>query len=142
MGAPIIILVEDDAADVELARVALAEVGVPFELEVIADGRQALARLQRQSPYEARPRPALVLLDLNIAHLRGIELLRQIKEDPKTRAIPVVVFTGSDQPSMVSEVYARHGNAYIRKPSDLGGFTLALRMNAEYWLGQVLQAPA
>jgi two-component system response regulator len=138
MRTPVLMLVEDDIADVELARVALAEVGVPLQLEVFVDGRDALDRLQRTPPYESKPAPALVLLDLNIPHIRGLELLRRVKENPATRAIPMVVFSGTDDESIVQEVYRNHANAYLRKPSDLDGFTQALRTSAEYWLGQVL----
>jgi CheY-like chemotaxis protein len=118
-----------------LARVALAEVSVPLQLEVFVDGTQALARLQRKPPYETKPVPALVLLDLNIPQVRGVELLRHVKGDPATRAIPMVVFSGTDDPNVVAEVYASHANAFIHKPSDLDGFTQALRLSAEYWLG-------
>lgn len=139
MGIPVIFLIEDDTADIELARVALAEVSVPHELIVVGDGREALARLQAKVPFEKRKKPSLVLLDLKIPQLSGLELLRQLKEDPQTRTIPVVVWSGTEDPAAIAAVYGAFANAFIHKPSDLGSFTQSLRMSAEYWLGQVQQ---
>ena len=139
MNPRTIVLVEDDLADIELTRVALSEVNVAHEFEAISDGREALARLQRTGPYEKHSVPGLVLLDLNLPHMLGLDLLRQLKEHPDTRPIPVVVFSGSEDPRVIADVYARHANAFIHKPADVTSFALALRMSAEYWLGQVVQ---
>jgi CheY-like chemotaxis protein len=140
MPTPVILLIEDEVADIELARVALADCRVPHKLESMTDGQQAYARLNGLAPFENRRRPALVLLDLGVPHMNGLELLRRVKEERATRAIPVVVFSGSHDPQTLQQAYACHANAFIRKGVDLRGMTVSLCMSVEYWLGQVTPA--
>jgi two-component system, chemotaxis family, response regulator Rcp1 len=141
MQARPILLVEDDLADMELARVALADAEVQGELECLPDGAALLARLRGDGPFVGRPRPSLIILDLNLPNTVGMELISTIKRNPELKAIPLVVFSSSADPRLVAEAYARDANAFTHKPVDLTGFTQALRKTVEYWLLIVRAAP-
>jgi CheY-like chemotaxis protein len=117
-----ILLVEDLMADALLLREALADVGLGRELEVVADGQDALDALD-----SGRPLPSLVLLDLNLPGVSGKEVLERIRGNPRLAQLPVVVLSTSDSPADVAFAYGLHANAYVRKPN---GY-LALRAVAE-----------
>lgn len=139
MKPRVILVVEDDVADVELARVALADADVTHEMEAVTDGSVVLPRLRRQAPYQDSALPSLIFLDLSLPQQQGIDLLAEIKTDPELRCVPVVVFSANEDPEVLRQVYKRHANAFIHKPVDLSSFTRTLRSSAEYWLGLVSQ---
>jgi len=137
-----ILLIEDNPDDVELTRIAFAEAGIDRQLVVVRDGAEALDYLfarGRHAGRDAREQPAIVLLDLNLPKLDGREVLQAIRGDERTRALPVVVLTTSDEPFDIEATYALGVNSYIRKPVDFEQFVAAVKQIGLYWL--VLNQP-
>lgn len=132
-----ILLVEDNAPDVRLTIEALREGKVRNELHVVRDGADALAFVRREPPFEVAPRPDLILLDLNLPKVNGLEVLRTIKGDPDLRRIPVVVLTTSNTDRDRFAAYDLHANSYITKPLDLDDFLAVIRTVESYWLSLV-----
>jgi two-component system response regulator len=138
-----ILLVEDNASDVELTLHAFKRMNLSNHLHVVRDGEVALEFIFSTGRYSARGiehRPKLILLDLKLPKVDGIEVLRQVKSDPRTRTIPVVVLTASRQERDVVESYECGVNSYIVKPVDFGQFVEAARSLGLYWL--LLNQPA
>jgi CheY-like chemotaxis protein len=132
-----ILLVEDNPQDRELTLRALAKHGVVNHTFSVADGVEALDFLFCSGGYSQRQpanRPALVLLDLKLPKLDGIEVLRTIKQDQRTRTIPVVVLTSSRENADVSECYRMGVNSYIVKPVDFDKFSDAVGQLGLYWM--------
>jgi CheY-like chemotaxis protein len=136
-----ILLVEDSPSDVALTREALKEAKVLNELHVVKDGVAALAFLRRQPPYTAKPRPDLILLDLNLPKKDGREVLAEIKKDEDLRRIPVVILTTSRAEEDVIRSYDLHANAYVTKPVDLMQFLEVIRSLEQFWLAVVTLPP-
>ena len=137
-----ILLIEDNPDDVELTRIAFAEAGIEHQLVVLRDGAEAIDYLFAQGRYAGRDvqeQPAIVLLDLNLPKLDGREVLQAIRSDARTRALPVVVLTTSDEPFDIEATYALGVNSYIRKPVDFEQFVAAVKQIGLYWL--VLNQP-
>ncbi len=130
-----ILLAEDNAADVELTLEALRANHVVNEIIVVRDGAQALDYLYRRNSYADRSggRPALVLLDLKMPKVDGIEVLRQIKADPALKPIPVVVLTSSREEQDLVQTYDLGVNAYVVKPVDFHEFIDAVRAIGGFW---------
>ncbi len=132
-----ILLVEDNPADVELALHALASYNLANRIEVARDGVQALDFLFRNGAHANRPvddQPKLILLDLKLPKVDGLEVLRKIKADPGTRTIPVVVVTSSREERDIIQSYQLGVNSYIVKPVDFAQFAEAVRQLGLYWL--------
>jgi chemotaxis family two-component system response regulator Rcp1 len=137
-SAPIeVLLVEDSPGDVRLTREALKDAKVHISLHVAADGIEAMAFLQRAGTYVDAPRPDLVLLDLNLPRKDGREVLKEIKESPSLRSIPVVILTTSSSEADILQSYHLHANCYISKPVDLDGFLKVVRSIDSFWLSVV-----
>lgn len=137
-----ILLVEDNPDDVELTRLAFEEAQVANTLTVVRDGAEALDYLFARGRYADRdPQelPSLVLLDLNLPKLDGREVLQAIRNDERTRALPVVVLTTSAEPFDVEASYTLGVNSYIQKPVDFNQFVWAVKQVGLYWL--VLNQP-
>jgi len=137
-----ILLVEDNPSDVALTRRALAKNRVANELIVAEDGQEALEYLFCQGRYAGRDPgdvPALVLLDLNLPRVGGLEVLQRIRADARTSRLPVVVLTTSLEERDLARSYDLHANSYIRKPVDFGQFQEAVAHLELYWL--VLNEP-
>jgi len=130
-----ILLAEDNAADVELTLEALRHNHVANDIVIVRDGAQALDYLYRRNAYADRPggRPALVLLDLKMPKVDGIEVLRQIKADAALRAIPVVVLTSSREERDLVQTYDLGVNAYVVKPVDFHEFMEAVKAIGGFW---------
>ena len=130
-----IVLAEDNANDVELTLTALRENHVSNEVVVVRDGAEALDYLHRRNGYADRPggNPALVLLDLKMPKVDGIEVLRQVKSDPALRAIPVVVLTSSREERDLVRSYDLGVNAYVVKPVDFHEFVEAVKLLGGFW---------
>jgi len=130
-----ILLAEDNANDVELTIAALRENHVVNPIEVVRDGAEALDYLAKRNAYEGRPggHPVLVLLDLKMPKVDGVEVLRAVKSDPALRAIPVVVLTSSREEQDLVRSYDLGVNAYVVKPVDFRDFIAAVKMLGGFW---------
>ena len=132
-----ILLVEDNPNDVELALHALKKNHIANRIEVVRDGAEALEFIFATGAYAQRSignGPRVILLDLKLPKVDGLEVLRQIKSDPRTRAIPVVVLTSSREERDIVESYNLGVNSYIVKPVDFEQFTEAVHTLGLYWL--------
>ena len=136
-GAIEVLLVEDSPGDVRLTREALKDAKVHISLHVATDGIDAMAYLERTGPYVNAPRPDLILLDLNLPKKDGREVLKEIKESPSLRIIPVVILTTSSSDADVLQSYQLHANCYISKPVDLDGFLKVVQSIDNFWLSVV-----
>jgi CheY-like chemotaxis protein len=132
-----ILLVEDNPGDVMLAQEAFQEVAVPVTLHVVGDGDQAMRFLHAEAPYADRVLPELILLDLKLPGKDGTQVLREIKDDPNLRRIPILVLTTSAARQDILAAYELHANSYLRKPVSFEEFVELARMIAQYWLGVV-----
>jgi CheY-like chemotaxis protein len=128
-----ILLVEDDDAHAELERIALESGDHPARVERVADGDEALDYLRRAGTYADKPRPDLILLDLNMPRVDGHEVLTEIKADDELRTIPVVVLTTSASIFDKSKAYQHHANSYVVKPFDFRSFRRMLNDLRTYW---------
>jgi two-component system response regulator len=131
-----ILLVEDNPSDVELALYALKKNNLANRVHVARDGAEALEFLFCAGAHTNRPNtnPKVILLDLKLPKVDGLEVLRQIKADPHTQTIPVVVLTSSREERDVVESYKLGVNSYIAKPVDFEQFTKAVKHLGFYWL--------
>jgi two-component system, chemotaxis family, response regulator Rcp1 len=136
-GAIEVLLVEDSPGDVRLTREALKDAKVHISLHVATDGIEAMAYLERTGVYVSAPRPDLILLDLNLPRKDGREVLKEIKESPSLRTIPVVILTTSSSEADVLQSYQLHANCYISKPVDLDGFLKVVQSIDNFWLSVV-----
>jgi CheY-like chemotaxis protein len=129
------LLVEDDARDIELTLEALEESNLANEVDVVRDGKEALDYLCCRGAFADRPHetPAVVMLDLKMPKVSGIEVLRQIKNDANLRMVPVVVLSSSAQERDVVESYQLGVNAYVVKPVDIQQFLEAIRKLGLFW---------
>lgn len=132
-----ILLVEDNPDDIELTKRAFMKNNLLNPIVVAEDGAAALDYLFGRGTWGARDvtdRPALVLLDLKLPKIEGIEVLRQIREDDRSRTIPVVILTTSREDRDVVESYRLGANSYVRKPVDFNDFIEAVKNLGMYWL--------
>jgi two-component system response regulator len=129
-----ILLVEDNPDDVVLTVRAFAKNAIGNRIVVASDGEEALRYLQ---PPDGSPplRPAIILLDVKLPKLDGLEVLRQIRTDERTRQLPVIMLTTSKEDRDVAESYRLGANSYIRKPVVFGEFLSAAQLLGNYWLG-------
>lgn len=132
-----ILIVDDNPGDVRLTREALREIKVSNNLHVATDGAEALAFLNREGQYADAPRPALILLDLNLPKKNGREVLAEVKNHPNLRRIPVVILTTSSEEKDILATYDLHANCYITKPADLDCFIEVIRSIEGFWLSVV-----
>ena len=128
-----VLLVEDDPAAAKLTAEALRDALVMNDIHLVPDGEAALDFLNRKPPFADAPRPDLVLLDLNLPKIGGIELLERMKADPHLTNIPVVVLTVSSNPKDVQDAYRLHASSVITKPADLDEYFSAVRVIKELW---------
>ena len=133
----VILLAEDDPAHAEIVRRNLESYRIANRLEHVADGQKALDYLYHRSAYSdpARsPKPGLILLDLRMPRLDGIEVLKTIKNDTTLARIPVVVLTTSAAETDIARAYDCHANSYLVKPPDFHNFSELLEICGFYWL--------
>lgn len=131
-----ILFVEDNALDAELTMRALKNGGLANKLLWVKDGQQALDYLFRHGAYAGRVEsvPRLVLLDLKMPRVDGIEVLKAIRSDERTRRIPVVIMTSSREERDVAQSYELGVNSYVVKPVDFNAFADLARQAGYYWL--------
>lgn len=142
MKQKVILLVEDNPSDIGLTQRALAKSYIANEMIVVEDGQESLDYLFGGGQYSGRDLnelPALILLDLKLPRVGGLEVLRQIRADERTSRLPVVVLTTSREEQDVAQSYDLHANSYIRKPVDFTKFVEAIQHLGLYWL--VLNEP-
>ena len=138
-----ILLVEDNADDVELTLRALTRQKISNDVTVMTDGQQALDYLFGAGEYVGRDTtklPIVVLLDLNLPKVGGLEVLRSLRADARTKLLPVVILTSSKEERDLIEGYSLGANSYVRKPVDFIEFAEAVRILGVYWL--LLNRPA
>lgn len=130
-----ILLAEDDAPLAELTTLALAPEKLACDVIVARDGVEALDCIRRRGNFRTRAEgnPALVLLDLKMPKVDGLEVLRQIKSDARLKNIPVVMFTSSREPADVRRSYLLGANAYVVKPVDFRKFSATLACIGRFW---------
>jgi CheY-like chemotaxis protein len=129
-----VLLVEDDPGDVLMTQEAFKDYKVANRLSVVTNGEDALAYLRKQGSFADATTPDLVLLDLNLPRRDGREVLRDVKQDPELRRIPVVVLTTSDAEEDVFASYDLHANAFVRKPVDFDQFVAAVRSIDDFFI--------
>jgi CheY-like chemotaxis protein len=132
-----LLLIDDNASDVELTIHALRRQSLSNVVHVVEDGEQALDFLFCRGPYSSRSfsrPPTLVLLDLKLPKIDGLEVLRAIRQDDRTKAIPVVILTSSAEQKDLVEGYRLGVNAYIQKPVDFDDFRAMIDQLGLFWL--------
>jgi two-component system, response regulator len=132
-----ILLVEDNPDDVEMTLHALQAHNLSNRIEVVRDGAEALDFMFRSGDYAGRDevdQPKLILLDLKLPKISGLDVLKRIKSEPRTAAVPVVVLSSSAEDRDIKECYRLGVNSYIVKPVDFERFTDAVRQLGLYWL--------
>lgn len=137
MNSKVILLVEDNPDDEELTLMALQKNNIVNEVVVARDGVEALEFLFGDGPQsfsQRRVLPAIILLDLKLPRVDGLEVLKRIRSDDRTRILPVVVLTSSREESDLLESYSLGCNSYVRKPVDFAQFVEATRQLGLYWL--------
>jgi len=132
-----ILLVEDSPTDVMLTVEAFKNITSRYNLHVVRDGEQAMAFLRRESPHAQVPRPDLILLDLNLPKMGGLEVLTDIKSGPRFRHVPVVILTTSESELDIQRAYGLGANCYMSKPVDLDKFEAAIRAIEGFWFSFV-----
>jgi two-component system, chemotaxis family, response regulator Rcp1 len=136
-----ILLVEDNPGDVRLTQEAFRDARVLNRLQVVRDGEEALQYLHQSEPFQGARRPDLILLDLNLPKKDGREVLREVKNDPDLRRIPVCVLTTSSADEDVFKSYDLHANCYIVKPVDVDKFFRVVQDIEDFWFSIVRLPP-
>ncbi len=137
MNQMLILLVEDNPDDVELTIRGFKKNNFTNEIVIARDGQEALDFLFGTGQFEGRDvtrQPTLVLLDINLPRIGGLEVLRRMRADERTRRVPVVLLTSSKEDSDIKAGYDLGANSYVRKPVDFVQFTEAVRQLNLYWL--------
>lgn len=137
MNVKTILLIEDNPSDIELTKRALKKSHILNDLIVIDDGQDALDFFTGSGNYSGRDineMPALVLLDLKLPNVDGLEILRQLREMTHTRRLPIVILTSSNEEIDITRSYDLRVNSYIRKPVDFDQFAEAVQNLGLYWL--------
>jgi CheY-like chemotaxis protein len=132
-----ILLVEDNVQDIEITQRAFARGRVRNELTVVRDGEEAIDYLYHRGKYQdpaTSPRPGMILLDLNLPKVGGLEVLQQIKKDDQLKQIPVIVLTVSQREEDVVRSYDLGVNTYIQKPVEFDNFMRVVNAVHEYWI--------
>jgi CheY-like chemotaxis protein len=135
-----ILLVEDNPGDVRLTIEVLKDAKINNTMRVAHDGEQALKILRQKGKNGQTNRPELILLDLNLPRLNGLEVLREIKTDPILRSIPVVILTSSQSEKDILDSYSEYANAYVIKPVSIQQFVAVVRSIDNFWL-EIVQLP-
>lgn len=128
-----ILLIQDNDGDVVLAERVFKRIQAPVQISVINDGLQAYKMFKQQS-QPLQPIPHLILLDLNLPGISGMQVLKAIKNNPKYKIIPVIILTTSKRQVQIKQAYQNHANTYIAKPIDILQFQQLLMAINQYWL--------
>ncbi|WP_300545277.1 response regulator [Maricaulis sp.] len=136
-----ILLVEDNEDDVFLTKMAFEDSGFDSRIHVVSDGEKALDYLYRRGEFAGMAPPDLILLDLNLPKLNGIEILERIKADDALAVIPVVMLTSSRAERDIVASYRHHASGYVSKPSEFSGLVDIVHAIREFWFSTVLLPP-
>lgn len=136
-----ILLVEDTEADILLTEEAFAAAGIANRLHIARDGVEALAFLRHEGKDEEAPRPDVILLDINMPRMNGLELLALLKRDPELMTIPVIMLTTSQAEEDILRSYQAHAASYVVKPIEFGRFYQAMQALGRYMLSIVRVPP-
>lgn len=129
-----ILLVEDDPADQKLVKAAFSRAKIPNDLSITSSGEEALDFLGRKGRYGPEtPRPDIILMDLNMPGMGGMEFLRRVKQEPRLSTIPIVVLTSSEAEEDIQATYQHHVNAYVTKPVGLNEFDKVIERLEGFW---------
>jgi chemotaxis family two-component system response regulator Rcp1 len=129
-----VLLVEDSAGDARLTQEVFRQTNLSVHLHVVSDGVEAMAFLRREGLHANAPRPDLILLDLNLPRMGGLEVLTRIKADERLKTIPTVILTTSEDESDVFKSYQKQANCYLIKPVQLDEFESLVRSINDFWL--------
>ena len=132
-----ILLVEDEPAHADLTKRAIRKAGNANRIDIVSDGEEALDYLHNQGKYEDKvkyPMPGLILLDIKLPGIDGIEILKKIKEDPKLKQIPVIMLTTSEREEDIARAYNHYANSYLTKPVGFKEFEERIRQIDFYWM--------
>ena len=129
-----ILIVEDNPADVYLIRECLTDRGIIPHLHIVSDGDEALRFLEKRSPFQDKPLPKLVILDLNLPKISGFQVLEFIKKDNRFKSIPVIILSTSSSIRDISHSYALNANCYVVKPKDLEDFSRVIASIEDFWM--------
>jgi CheY-like chemotaxis protein len=132
-----VLLVEDDEGDALMTREAFEFYKIRNTLHVVTDGEQALEFVRQQGRFADAPRPGLILLDVNLPRVSGLEVLAELKQDPDLRVIPIVMLTTSQAEEDILRSYKLHANAYVSKPVDFEHFIEAIRQIDTFFMALV-----
>lgn len=133
MEHPKILLVEDNEGDILLIKDAFEELDYDVELQVVRDGAQAIQYLFKENTYFGVKSPEVILLDINLPKLNGLEVLKRIKENESTKSIPVIMLTTSSSQNDVGTAYKNYANCYIVKPDDAIGLVNTIKSIDDFW---------
>ena len=128
-----ILIVEDNEPEQEIMKEAFKEARVHHDLHMVKNGIEAIAFLRMEGEFHSAPKPDLIILDLNMPRKNGLEVLSDIKKDPKWEHIPVLVFSNSEFNGDICKCYTLGANAYISKPVDFEGFIDLARVIDVFW---------
>lgn len=135
-----ILLIEDNEGDIVLTIEALKEARVNNKVDVVKDGEQALQYLDKKGEFNNATTPGLILLDINLPKIDGLEVLAHIKNNERLKVIPVVMLTTSNSEKDILESYNHHANCYITKPVGFQNFMEVISTVKEFWIS-IVQLP-
>lgn len=134
MNSPFeVLLVEDDAADIDLTIEAVSESSLPVNLNAVRSGAEAISYLQQEPPFQNVTLPDLILLDLNLPGMSGKEILQEIRNDENLCHIPIAVLTTSQAEHDVKDSYKLGANCYVSKPAGLDDFNRVIQALEDFW---------
>lgn len=134
----IVLIIDDNPTDVLLMKEAFALSGIDSEIHSAEDGVRVLELLGKKNSSDQLPRPDIILLDLNMPKKNGLEVLVELKSDPKFSTIPIIVYTSSVVPDDVKSAYRRHANAYVKKPGDFESYIKIAKSISDFWLSSAI----
>ncbi len=132
-----ILLVEDSSADIILTKRTIRKIKINVNFHIIEDGSMVLPYLQKSAEFSRTDLPDLIILDLKLPKLNGLDVLKKIKEDPKLKVIPVIIFSASNLIEDVKKCYENYANAFITKPIDLEEFEKIIISIKNFYFGVV-----
>lgn len=136
-----VLLIEDDAGDVLLTHKAIERSETLSQLHVVRDGKEGLDYLRKEGDYATALTPDIILLDINMPRITGIELLKILKAEEKIRQIPVIILSTSSSEKDIKACYENHANCYITKPIDFMKFAEVINFTCKYW-GAIASLPS